>query len=524
VFVPSIGGGFVNIDDPSYVQRNPLVLGGLSPTGISHALTDVVFHNWAPLTILSLQLDTTLFGTAPWGYHLTNVLIHSATAGVLYVALFRMTGAAGLSAAATILFALHPLRVESVAWIAERKDVLSVFFVAVALVAYERYCRRPSPGRYGAVAVAMVASLLAKATAVTLPVLLLVLDVWPIGRGRVPGFGPQKNERGEGFHHAPLPWTRLVAEKLPLFGLAVLFTGITLATNAGVLRTDEKLDLWRIRAPNALIAIGAYLFETAAPVRLSPVHELSGDGRIELLPLLAAAGAIAVVTALAFRLQQTVPACAAGLAWFFISLLPVVGIVGQLGFASRADRFTYIPHIGLMIAIVWLAGWLCDLWKIGKVPRIAAVCITAATCIFLDWRQIAIWHDSFTLWNHVLAQEPQSALAHMCLGEEWYDRDQHGRAEREFRVSLALKDTARARDWLGIVLAAQGRLEEAYSEHAAATRLDNGFWEAHNNAGIALARMGRMKEALGRFEQAARLAPSDQEVRGNVLRAKAELR
>ena len=515
VFVPAIGGGFVNIDDPSYVQRNPLVLGGLSFSGIRHACTDVVFHNWAPLTILSLQLDTSLFGTAPWGYHLTNILIHAAAAGVLYLALARMTGAAGRSAAATLLFAVHPLRVESVAWIAERKDVLSVFFVAVALLAYERYCRRPSWVSYGAVVAAMLASLLAKATAVTLPALLLVLDVWPLRRVLDPvafstaGFSRVVN--------------RIVLEKLPLVALAAAFAAITLATQQAAIRSEEAAPFVQVRLPNAVVACGSYLVETFWPVGLHPAHEHGGNMRPPLGLVLASAAAIASGIIAAIRLRRDVPAVAAGLAWFFLALAPVIGLVAQQGFQSRADRFTYVPHIGLMIAIVWTGAWLLDRQRLGRTAGLALVAAAVIACILLDWRQIAIWHDSVTLWRQVLVHEPKSALARMCLGEEWHDRGDFDRAEAEFRASLAIKDSTRTRDWLGLVLAAKGRLAEAYEEHAAATRLDPGFWEAHNNAGIALARMGRMREAVERFEQAAQLAPADREVHENLMRARAEL-
>jgi len=520
VFLPAVACGFVNVDDPKYVLHNPLVRGGLSAAGIHAAWTDVVFANWAPLTILSLQLDTTLFGTRPWGYHLTNVLLHAATTTVFFLALSRMTGAPGRSAAAAVLFAVHPLRVESVAWIAERKDVLSVFFLTVSLLAYERYARRPTPAGYLAVAAAMLASLLAKATAVTLPVLLLVLDAWPLRRAAVPGFGPAAGVTGPP-RYAPASWPRLAAEKLPLLAVAALFAAVTLWTQRSAVQSEERMPLLAVRVPNAVVAVADYLRETVLPVGLHPVHEHGGHGSTTAA-LLSAALTIVAVGAAAFRLRHAVPACAAGFAWFLLALAPVLGIVAQQGFQSRADRFTYVPHMGLMVALVWtVAAGLARL----RAPKLAGpvlFALAAAACILATRFQIDVWSDSVALWSHVAAVEPDSALAHLGLGEAWYDRGDD-RAIREFRRSLAIKPTKRAHDWLGLALARQGLMAEALEQHAAATALDPEFWQAHNNAGITLARMGRMREALERFERAAAIAPDDPDVVRNLAQARAEL-
>ena len=272
VFLPTVECDFVNMDDPAYVYENPLVLGGLSPAGIRRACTDVVFFNWAPLTILSYQLDVSLFGRRPWGFHLTNSLLHATSAALLFIALVRMTATVGRSAAAALLFAVHPLRVESVAWIAERKDVLSVLFLMVALVAYERYCRRPTAAGYLGIVAAMAASLLAKATAVTLPVLLLLLDIWPLRRGRVGGVAEQTGVGDMPRKPPPRAWRYLFAEKLPLFVLAAIFVVITLSTQARAIQSDLKMPLFAARLPNGMQSIAIYLAESLVPVGLPPVH------------------------------------------------------------------------------------------------------------------------------------------------------------------------------------------------------------------------------------------------------------
>jgi len=522
VFLPALACGFVNVDDPKYVLQNPLVLGGLSAAGVRGAWTDVVFANWAPLTILSLQLDATLFGTRPWGYHLTNVLLHAATTGVFFLALSRMTGAPGRSAAAALLFAVHPLRVESVAWIAERKDVLSVFFLAVALLAYERYARRPTLPGYLAVAAAMLASLLSKATAVTLPVLLLVLDAWPLRRADVPGCGPGDATATGPARHARASWRRLVAEKLPLLAVAAVFALLTLWTQRSAVQPGERMPLFAVRLPNAIVAVADYLRETLLPIGLHPVHAHMGRGTPPAA-LVSAALAVAAVGATAFRLRADVPACAAGVAWFLLALAPVLGVVAQQGFQSRADRFTYVPHMGLMVALVWTAA--AGLARV-RAPKLAApvlLAVAAAACILATRFQIDVWSDSVSLWTHVAALEPPGTLVHLGLGEAWYDRGDDDRAIEEFRRSLAIEPTARTHDWIALALARKGLFAEALEQHAAAAALDPNFWEAHNNAGITLARMGRMREALERFERAAAIAPDDPEVRRNLAQARAEL-
>ena len=275
VFLPAVACDFVNWDDNAYVYRNPLVLEGLTVRGVTAAFTRVMFHNWAPLTILSYQADASLYGSRPEGYHLTNVVLHAMAAGLLAVALGRMTAAPGLSAAAVLLFAIHPLRVESVAWIAERKDVLSIFFLAVALLAYEWYCRRPGAWRFAAVWAAMLASLLAKATLVTLPVLLLLLDVWPLNRLQLPGW--PRAAAAEPARYPVCSWQRAFAEKLPLLALSSVFAAITLMTQERATRSSAELPLVTNRIPNALHAIACYLFETAVPLGGSGYHRLAGD-------------------------------------------------------------------------------------------------------------------------------------------------------------------------------------------------------------------------------------------------------
>ena len=520
VFLPTVECDFVNMDDPAYVYENPLVLGGLSPAGIRRACTDVVFFNWAPLTILSYQLDVSLFGRRPWGFHLTNSLLHATSAALLFIALVRMTATVGRSAAAALLFAVHPLRVESVAWIAERKDVLSVLFLMVALVAYERYCRRPTAAGYLGIVAAMAASLLAKATAVTLPVLLVLLDIWPLRRGRVGGVAEQTGVGDMPRKPPPRAWRYLFAEKLPLFVLAAIFVVITLSTQARAIQSDLKMPLFAARLPNGMQSIAIYLAESLVPVGLHPVHCHPGiHGWSWPLVGCGVAAVVAIVLA-GVALRQSVPAVLIGGAWFLVALSPVLGIVTQQGFQGRADRFTYVPHLGLFLAVVWAAA---AAWKRLRLPGWVPACamfVVLASCVLIDRRLIRFWKDSETLWNRVLAFDSRSFLAECSLGVALYERGELDDAMRHFQASLSIRDWEGAHSWLGLALADRGRLDEAIVHYRAALAFEPRSGDTHHNLGIALARLGRIREAIPHFEEAIASEPADPLFHESLSRAR----
>jgi hypothetical protein len=521
VFLPTIACDFVNWDDNAYVYRNPVVLEGITTRGVTAAFTRVMFHNWAPLTILSYQADASLYGARPAGYHLTNVLLHAVAVGLFAVALGRMTGAPGRSAAAVLLFAIHPLRVESVAWVAERKDVLSVLFLAVALLAYERYCRRPCGWRYAAVCTAMLASLLAKATLVTLPALLLLVDVWPMGRLRVPG-GPRVTTAAAARYPA-CSWQWVLVEKLPLLALSALFIAITLLTQERATQVSTTLPLLTNRVPNSVHAIACYLVDTVLPVRMHPAHIHPGPAGWPPMSIGLSLALLAAVGACAWLAARREPAVAWGLLWFLIALSPTLGIVVQQGFQARADRFTYVPHIGLMIAIVWGAAAAADRLRVPQWTWAIVLLAAAVGCVAADRRQIAVWKDSETLWSHVLTIDPDNPIAYNNLGTAFYERGLVRESVPFFERSLAIRDTERAHTWLGLALADQGRLEEAIGHYRASLALDPQSVEAHTNLGAALAQLGRIDEALPHFEAAYRLDPDDPSAHRNLARARATL-
>jgi hypothetical protein len=519
VFLPSVACDFVNWDDDAYVYRNRWVLQGLTAEGIAAAFTRPCVGNWAPLTMLSYELDATLYGAWPAGFHLTNVLLHAGATGILFVALARMTQAPGLTAAAVLLFAVHPLRVESVAWVAERKDVLCVFLLALALLAYERYCRLPGIGRFAVVMACMLAGLLAKVTLVTLPMLLLLLDVWPLGRLR---WGC----RGRGFH-APGTFAsdlwRVLPEKLPLVVLAAVFAMVTIQTQTTLSTESVALPLWKVRVPTAVHALSAYLYDTAIPWQLRPTHPHPGVAGVPVAALMGSMlglGIVAAVTVITGRWTMAVPV---GVMWFVVALAPTLGLIQVPGLQSRNDRYTYVPHIGLMLAVVW--GLHALVRRAGWNPRAAVVGLVATivAAVAIDRFQIGIWKDSQTLWSHVLALEPDDNLAHCNMGVALLEKGRVDEARGHFVRSLAIKETERAHSWMGLILAGQGRPEEAIAEYRAGLALDPGSIETHTNLGIALATQGRLAEALPHFERACEIDPSDDESRANLDRARREL-
>jgi len=558
VFLPAVNCDFVNWDDDCYVYDNPLILDGLSPAGVRGAFTNVVFCNWAPLTILSYQLDATLFGKEPWGFHLTNVLLHATSAACLFLVLVRMTGCPGRSITAALLFALHPLRVESVAWIAERKDCLSVLFVVIALLAYEWYCRRPDIWRYSLVFAAMLASLLSKATAVTLPGLLLLLDVWPMGRLSAPGIGRPVRGDGALLPYPSRPSKDLVIEKLPLIALAVVFAVVTLRTQQEAIQTEVDMPFWRARLPNALCATTWYVAKTFWPSGLYPVYRHTGIDDRPIWLVLGCTAACASLAGVAAVTARRVPAVTIGMVWFTVSLLPVLGLVAQQGFQSHADRFTYVPHVGLLVAIVW-GGWeIANRLRCSPGFIASGVVLAVSACAVRCESQLPIWHNSESLWNHVLALDPRSPVAHYNLGRALDDRGHSEAAAARYHQALVVDPAwLPARNNLAAILIERGEITEARPhveralrgerdpltfinlcrllvaedkplEAAEAAReaiaIDGSNAAAYFVYGRALAAQALLEQAIDAYAHAVRIDPDHIQARNNLANLLARLR
>jgi hypothetical protein len=505
-YCPVWDNDFINLDDKPWITENPAVLSGLTVPGIQWAWTTFHGASWVPLTWLSLQADASLsraiqgprskFVPLAVVFHGQNLFWHCATVVLLFVALRRMTGAVWRSALVAALFAVHPLHVESVAWATERKDVLSTFFLVLTLLAYGSYVQRPGVGRYLLVVVCFVLGLLAKPMLVTLPCVLLLLDWWPLQRW-------QNAERGR---------VGLLLEKAPLFVIAAAACVLTFVAQRHVGAVREVATIsFQDRLANAVLSYGWYLEKTFWPTNLA-IYYCHPGSNWHWGPVLASSAVLLTVTVLAIAGARRWPWLLVGWLWFAGTLVPVIGLV-QVGDQARADRYAYVPHIGLFIAIVWSVAALLDRLRLplGVVAGLAMACLGLLT--IATSAQVTHWRNSEALWRHAVAADPDNHLAHCNLGRTLMEspaRDDlrvQAEARQHFEQAVALEPKApHYRICLGGILLIQGELEVAASHLQAALEqspTDNLAW---HNLGIIQQRQGKDKEAAESFRRAQQLS------------------
>jgi protein O-mannosyl-transferase len=482
VFGQTLTHGFVYYDDDVYVYDNPVVAQGLTLKGIAWAFSGVHAYNWHPLTWLSHMLDCQLYGLHPGGHHLTNVLLHIATVIALFLVLRQMTGALWRSAFVAAVFAIHPLRVESVAWVAERKDVLSGLFFMLTVGAYVRYARHPwSPARYGLVVFLFAMGLMCKPMLVTLPLVLLLLDYWPL----------QRMELGK----------RLVMEKLPLLALSAASCIVTLLAQHKTIYSEGSYSL-PYRVANALAACLVYLGQMVWPAGVAVVYPYPLDG-LPRWEWMVAGTLLAGLSAVAMWQRRKQPWLLMGWLWYLVMLLPVIGII-QVGVQAHADRYTYLPQIGIYLAVTWLvAEWLVSRVALGGL--MAGVLAVLMVCA---WQQTAYWKDSETLWDHTLACTTGNSTAHFNLGNALEKMGRTDEAITHFQEALQIKpDYSEAHNNLGYVLMQKGRVDEAITHLQSALQIRPDNAEACNNLGMAFGRKGRVDEAIAQYQQALQADP-----------------
>ena len=504
VFGQTLRHQFVAYDDQNYVYENPVVTAGLTSNGVRLAFTQPHARNWHPLTTLSHMLDAELFGLNPAGHHFTNVLLHTFASLLLFSVLYRITGSTWRSAFVAAIFAMHPLRVESVAWVAERKDVLSAFFFMLTLAAYTRYVARLSASRYVAVLVVFCLGLMAKPMLVTLPLLLSALDYWPLQRF-------EKRASGE----KATPYTRLILEKVPLLILSMAAGVATLIAQKSTVGYGEQTPLlWRLG--NASITCVVYIGQMFWPTRLAVFYPWPSTGW-PVSDVLLAAGLLALVTVLAVCFRKTRPYLIVGWLWYLISLSPTVGLI-PVGLQAHADRYTYLPQIGLYIALAWLAGDLAARFPPAKRVWmfVGPSAVVAAT--WLAWIQTSSWRNTETLWRHALAMTPNNDVANYNLALLAMDRDRIDDAIRYLENALAGRSdqetsshlsTALLHNTLGIALARKGREQDAIGHYRKAIELRDDYADAHTNLATALSANGATGEAIEHFRIAKNLPPED---------------
>jgi tetratricopeptide (TPR) repeat protein len=481
VFLPTAWDNFIYFDDDYYVTQNAVVQKGLTAGSISWALSTTDYFYWHPVTWLSHMLDCELYGLKPAGHHLTNVLIHAATTLLVFICFVYMTGALWRSAAVAALFAIHPLHVESVAWVAERKDVLAGFFWFAAVLAYAWYARRPAWNRYLLVAACFALGLMSKPVTVTLPFALLLLDYWPLNR------------------LSTAKPARLLLEKVPLAALSAISSIVTYAGQKQMGAMERLAHVsFAVRIENAIVSYAAYLGKIVWPHPLALIYPY----RTQIAPLAVAVSAVllAAITAAAIILRARTAYLLSGWLWFAGVLVPMIGLV-QVGSQSMADRFTYIPAVGVFVMLVWAAGqWLK--------PRAAAVvgAVVIAAFAVTASAQVRYWYDSLTLLRHTVAVTRDNSVAMHNLAFALAAEGRLAEAVPYYRESLRLEPrNPRGYYNLGLALAGLQKQDEAAACFQEAARLYPAYAEAHYSLGATLLQLNRLAPARDELEAALRL-------------------
>lgn len=508
-FSPLLDADFISFDDPVYVTENARVQAGLTWANIRWAFTTTYFGFYYPLTWLSHMLDCQVFGMWAGGHHLTSLLIHIASTLLLFGLLRRATGDPWPSLLVAALFAVHPLHVESVAWIAERKDVLSTFFLMLALWAYVEYARKPGAVRYLAVLLLFVLGLMSKAMVVTAPILMLILDVWPLGRlklggdGRgIPGPGPAPGDMLRSIGHC-------ILEKVPLFALSVAFAVITFYTQESMQAVASLAIIpVGLRVGNALVSYGTYIGRALLPANLSIFYPFERSSLTYYRPALGAA-LIFLVTVLCWRFRSRRPYWLTGWLWYLVALVPVIGIL-QVGSQASADRYTYVSLIGLFMGLAWWAAEI-PLWTAGaKAAAGAAATCLILGCAGLSWYQARTWHDSVSVFSHAVWATRGNYLAHTLLGTALQEKRDLAGAEDNLKEAIRIAPRyVNAWGNLGNVFRDMGNLKEAVGCYERVMALDPRDAKAYANLGLARELQGRMEEAEVAIGQAVKFAPEN---------------
>jgi tetratricopeptide (TPR) repeat protein len=565
VFAQTVRHQFVTYDDPQYVYANPDISAGVSPGRISWAFTHTIAGNWHPLTTISHMLDCQLYGLDPAGHHFTNVLFHTIAVVLLLLVMQQMTGSLWRSAFVAALFAIHPLHVESVAWVSERKDVLSAVFFMLTLGAYVRYVRAPSVISYLLLLLLFALGLMSKPMLVSVPFVLLLLDYWPLGRVTNVGFSKTLKWQAPSSIQWPVI-RRLVAEKVPLFALSVLSSVVTLSTQFRSTDTMSELPLpWRLS--NAAVSYVAYIWQMFWPVRLAAFYPHPND-QLNLWQVLPAIAFLIAVSLVAIVWRKEWPYIFTGWFWYVGMLVPVIGLV-EAGEQGRADRYTYLPQIGLYLVIAWgIADPMTSIMTRkahsrlfttgrqpparkarkspahsrqarGSSPRIRYQALWAATAaaiiMLLSWRafvQTSYWKNSEVLWKHTLAVTKDNDMAEYNLGHFYLQRGDVNSAISSFERALQIRSgnssahynsgSALIENNLAVLLAQKGRLNEAIDHYHNAMRLRPGYGDPYLNLGNILFQQGRMPDAVALWQNAR--ATESKDGRFHALLADAFLR
>lgn len=538
---------FVAFDDESYLLENPVVRSGLTLNGISWAFTSLYAGNWHPLTWISHMLDVQLFGMNAAGHHLMSVALHAANSILLFLLLCRMTGSLLRSVVVAALFALHPLHVESVAWAAERKDVLSALFWMLTLYLYAGYVKKPGRSRYILVLATFALGLMAKPMLVTLPFIMLLLDYWPLGRFEA--WQREESRSSPGARRRSFAY--LVQEKIPFLLLVTASCIVTVyAQHRGNAITSLAITSLLKRTTNAFIAYTNYLGKTFWPRDLAvfyPFHKAP-----QSWPALCCAALLTAITVIAIQERRRRPYLITGWLWYIVTLVPVIGIV-QVGLQSMADRYTYIPLTGIFVMVVWGVAGISEKWPCRRVLIGGLTATVLIACSIATWRQAACWKNSATLAIHALASTRDNFIAHSILGHQLvkdgkfveainhYEEtasiepmyapvylnigdvyEKLGRVDESinnYETSLLINPAQTNIHYIiGSSLYSKGKRDEAIQHYYKELDVNPNFVDCHNNLGIALADRGDLDDAIRHFTYALKLEPDYYQAQKNMER------
>lgn len=537
---------FIDYDDSTYVTENFHIHAGFSPESVKWAFTTFHAGFWQPLIWLSFMLDIELYGLNPAGFHATNLFLHMVNVLLLFLFLRRATDNTWKSWIVALLFALHPLHIESVAWIAERKDVLSTFFLMLLLISYHRYVTVRSLPRYLLVFLFFVMGLSAKAMLVSVPLILLLLDYWPFNRLEI------KAETGGNRENMWAAFGQLSLEKLPFVLVTILFCGLTLFTQkTGGALVSQEIHPLNMRLANALVSYISYIGKMFLPVKLAVLYPFPES--ISFLKAITALAVIVAITVIAIRLFAKMPYLFTGWLWYMIAIFPVIGLV-QVGPQAMADRFTYIPLIGIYIACVWACADLAAFWQIRRAVIVLSACAIFIFYTVISWNQLSRWQNTLTLFSHTLKVTENNYVAHAGLGMFLSKQGKLADAAHHLKRSLEIAPGYKsAHNGYGITLAKMQRLPEAGYHFSRALEIDPHFTSAHFNLGFALYRRAQLEEAarhfafvieseplhpmahfylgnilaehgdmtgaISHYRQALKIVPDDRRIRENLLKA-----
>ena len=520
-FGQALGNDFVSYDDQNYVVLNPRVTSGLELDGIQWAFTHVHASNWHPLTMISHMLDCQLYGLQPWGHHLTSILLHAIAAILLFLALRELTGNVWSSVFVAAVFGVHPLRVESVAWVSERKDVLSGVFFMLILWAYARYARGNSARTfwYITVIVFFTLGLMCKPTLVTVPFVLLLLDYWPLGRNQSSPF--------LGYGITRQTWSRLVFEKLPLFVLSAASCLATLLAQKQALDASLKPPFGE-RVGNALVSYAIYLRQMIWPARLAVLYPYP-ESNLKVSNVIFALLLLLTISVAFFLWRKKYPFLLVGWLWYLGMLVPMIGII-QVGSQVRADRYTYLPEIGLYLLVGWGAMQLFHQWHRSRAILAVASLLIITTLITRSYFQTYYWQNTETLWKHAIATTSNNYIASNNLAQFLFQSRRFDEAIAECQRTLKIKpDFAAAHNNLGAAFVENrgrngpggqnGAVEEAIAHYQRALQINPDFVQAQSNLGTALLLKGQVDEAIPHYQKALEIDPNYAEARYSLANA-----